>query len=360
MKALIAAGGRATRLRPITWTINKHLIPLANQPMLVHAIRKITEAGIKDVIVNVNPGELEIMKKAIGDGREFNATIRYVEQKGGAQGIAHAVNNAKELLEGEPFMFYLGDNIMLGSLQAMVDQFQTEDCDCVLAFSKVKDPQRFGVPEFDQAGNLIKIIEKPSKPPSDFAQTGVFIYNDSFFDLAFANIQPSDRGEYEISDVNTWLLQNGYKVGHEEVTGWWKDTGKHSDLLEGNALIMDEMKRGDFKIANDTNGAAMQGLVHIGEETTFGKDVLIRGPVIVGDNCHIENAYIGPYTSIGNGVIIKNTEIEHSIIFDEATIDCRKRIVDSLVGLKAQVISTESSLPRGHRMVIGDNSMVEL
>ncbi len=361
MKALIAAGGRATRLRPITWTINKHLIPMTNRPMLAHAIDKIVEAGITDIIVSVNPGETDSMRAALGDGSAWGARLTYLEQRGGALGVAHVVANAEDLLRGEKFLFYLGDNIILGSLKKFVDRFLDEELDCMLAFSRVKDPQRFGVPEFAEDGKtLLRVIEKPAHPPSDFAVTGIYLYNDRYFD-GFFSIKPSSRGEYEISDVNSWFVENG-KVGYEEITGWWKDTGTPDALLEGNALMMDDMPREQFRVDVDVpDSAQVQGLVKIGKGTVIGEKVLIRGPVVIGEHCQIDNAYIGPHTSIGDGASVKNAEVEHSIIFPGASIDTKRRIVSSLIGKNAIVHDAVQTLPRsGSRLVIGDSSSVEL
>ncbi|MBU0646220.1 glucose-1-phosphate thymidylyltransferase [Patescibacteria group bacterium] len=360
MKALIAAGGRATRLRPITWTTNKHLIPLANRPMLWHVIDKIVAAGIKDIIVNVNQGELEMMQKALGDGAYWGAQITYLEQKGGALGVAHVVANAEEHLRGHKFLFFLGDNIILGSINRFVERFQNENLDCMLAFSKVKDPHRFGVPEFAGNGDLLRIIEKPEVPPSDYAVTGIYLYNEEYFD-AFRTLTPSARGEFEISDINTWYIENR-KTGYEEITGWWKDTGTPEALLEGNALVMDDLPRDTFRIKSDVpDGARLQGMVQVGENTRISSDCLIRGPVIIGDNCAITDTYIGPYTAIGNNVKITNTEVEHSIVFDGAQIDTTRRIVNSLIGLNATLRDVKQSHPRtGHQLIVGDNSFVEL
>lgn len=360
MKAIIAAGGRGTRIRPITWTMNKHLIPLANKPMIVHAIEKVKSAGITDVILNVNPGDTE-MSDALGDGSRYGVNLSYLEQQGGARGVAHVVKNAQQAIGDGPFLFYLGDNIVLGDLDRFVRRFTEEQLNCMLAFSRVKDPQRFGVPKFCADGSLECILEKPAEPPSDYAVTGIYIYDAQFFD-AFDAIQPSERGEYEISDINTWYIKNGKKVGWEEITGWWKDTGKPEDLLEGNALIMDEMKRDRFHVAGTVDPSArLQGLVHIGANTVVGPNALIRGPVVIGDNCKINNAYIGPYTSIGNDVTIEGAEIEHSIILEGSTVSTSERLVDSILGHQTTIVSAVGSLPpSGHRLVVGDNSVVEL
>lgn len=361
MKALIAAGGHATRLRPITWTTNKHLIPLANKPMLWHVIRKIADAGITDIIVNVNPGEAGSMSAALGDGSEFGVTLTYLEQKGGARGVAHVVANAEEQLRGHKFLFFLGDNIILGSINRFVERFEQEGLDCMLAFSRVKDPQRFGVPEFNADGSLARILEKPANPPSDFAVTGIYLYNEDYFD-AFAQIDPSPRGEYEISDINTWYITHGRKVGYEEITGWWKDTGTPDALLEGNALIMDCLDRSAFAVEGSVeDGAQIQGDVQIGVGTRVTADCLIRGPVTIGDNCVIEGSYIGPYTSIGSDVKVKNSEVEHSVVFAGATIDTAERICNSLIGLNATILDARRTHPKtAHRLIVGDNSFVEL
>ncbi len=357
MKALITAGGRATRLRPITYTINKHLIPLANKPMIFYAIEKLAAVGVKEIGISMNPGETEL-QKAVGDGARWGVKIVYIEQKGGPLGIAHVVNNAKDFLGDEPFIFYLGDNIILGSLQRFVEKFEKEKLNCVLALSKVRDPQRFGVPEIAN-GRIVRVDEKPSEPKSDYAVTGIYVYDNTFFE-AFAHIKPSVRGEYEISDIHTWLIENGKAVGYEEITGWWKDTGKPEDLLEGNQLLLNEMPDEGREGAEIDPTAIIQGKVSIGKGTVVGPRVLIRGPVAISENCRIENSYVGPYTSLGKGVEIYNTEIEHSVVFDDVDINCSKRIVDSLIGMNATISSAHDTLPLGHKLVVGDNAVVEI
>lgn len=357
MRALITAGGRATRLRPITYTINKHLIPLANKPMIFYAIEKIAETGVTEIGINVNPGEEEI-QKACGDGSKWGVKLTYLEQKGGPKGLAHIIKNAKDFLGDEPFIFYLGDNIILGSIVPFVEKFKASGVNCLLALSKVKDPQRFGVPEL-RDGRIVRVDEKPAEPKSDFAVTGIYVYDANVFKAVEA-VQPSARGEYEISDVHTWLIDHGYAVGYEEITGWWKDTGKPEDLLEGNQLLLNEMTSVSREGAKIDDAAVLQGKVSVGKGTTIGPRSLVRGPVIIGENCRIENSYIGPYTAIGNGVEIYNTEIEHSVVFDDVDLNCSTRIVDSMIGMNATVASAHSTLPRGHKLVIGDNAIVEI
>ncbi len=358
MKALITAGGRATRLRPITWTINKHLIPLANKPMIFYAIEKIAEAGIKEIGINVNVGEEEI-QKACGDGSRWGVKITYIEQVGGPKGLAHILKMARSFLGDEPFIFYLGDNIILGSIVKFVERFTTEKLNGLLALAKVRDPQRFGVPELLD-GKIIRVEEKPAEPKSNFAVTGIYVYDANVFKAVDA-IQPSERGEYEISDVHTWLIEHGYAIGYQEITGWWKDTGKPEDLLEGNQLLLTEMAPGEMVIEGDVaQSAVIHGRVKIGKGTRIGDRCLIRGPVVIGENCVIENSYIGPYTAIGNNVEIYNTEVEHSVIFDYVDINCSKRIVDSMIGQNATVLSAHATLPLGNRLIVGDNAVVEL
>jgi glucose-1-phosphate thymidylyltransferase len=359
MKALITAGGRATRLRPITHTINKHLIPLANKPMIFYALEKVAEAGIKDVFININPGEKEI-QKFVGDGQQWGVRVKYIEQIGGPLGLAHIIKNARSYLENDSFIFYLGDNIILGSLKPLIEKFERENLDMLLTFALVRDPHRFGVPEIVD-GKLIRIIEKPQFPPSNLAQTGIYLYSSKIFE-AVENIQPSPRGEYEISDANTFMIERGYKVGWLETKGWWKDTGKPEDLLEGNALLLlekaiheESKNQGEVE-----DGALIQGKVWIGSGTKIKGKSLIRGPAIIGQNCLIQSAYIGPYTSIGNEVEIYNAEVEHSIIFDYVDINCSVRIVDSLIGYNANITSAHATMPLGHRLIIGDYTVIEL
>ncbi|KKW31685.1 MAG: Glucose-1-phosphate thymidyltransferase [Candidatus Uhrbacteria bacterium GW2011_GWA2_52_8d] len=360
MKALIAAGGHATRLRPITWTRNKHLIPLANRPMLAHVIDKVVDAGITEIFVNVNPGEVDSMRSALGDGSERGVSIAYIEQQGGARGIAHAVANAEEYLKGDSFIFFLGDNILLGGIRHMRERFEREHLDCLIALSRVKDPQRFGVPELDTDGRVLRMFEKPANPPSPFAVTGIYFFSPEYFS-AFKTAKPSARGEYEIMDVINWYIEHR-KVGSQEITGWWKDTGTPDALIEGNALIMDDIPREKYCIeCTPHEDAQIQGSVSIGEGTTISADCMIRGPVMIGKHCTIESSYIGPYTAIGDEVKIKDTEVEHSIIFNGAVIDTTRRIVNSLIGVNAQLVDSHRSHPKtGHRLVIGDNSFVEL
>lgn len=358
MKALITAGGQGTRLRPITYTINKHLFPIANKPMICHALEKVKEAGIKDVAININEGDKEL-PVALGNGKKFGVKITYLEQRGGPLGLAHIVANAKKWIGKEDLLFYLGDNIVASDLSEMIEKFYKEKLDCLLALSKVRDPERFGVPVISK-NRIIRVEEKPKNPKSNYAVTGIYIYRPIILE-AVSKIKPSSRGEYEISDAHTYLISKGAKVGFSEITGWWKDTGKPQDLLEGNSLILGSLKGLEIPYQKLESDWHLEGAIKIGKGTKLKGKVVIRGPVVIGENCLIENACIEPYTSIGDDVVIKGTEVSHSIVCDGTQIlDCGVRIVDSLMGRNSIIKAEDHTLPRGHKLVIGDNAQVEL
>lgn len=341
-KAILTGGGRATRLYPITTTINKHLLPLANKAMIFHAIEKAVAAGIKEIFINVNPGETDLQQH-IGDGGHWGIQVKFFEQTGGPQGIAHVVKLAQPFIGDEPFMFYLSDNILLANLKEMVETFEMNPHDCMLAFARVPDPERFGVPVFDGDNRLVDVIEKPSTPPNNFAQTGIYLYGPKIFFHAFDHIEKSARGEYEISSIHSYLLKNGYRVGHREITGWWKDTGKVEDLLLANQLLLDESSW-------DTAEK-----VRIGGGTTMGSGVTIQGPVIIGENCVLEDCTIGPYVTIGSGSTIRQAHIEHSIILDHATITKRVHLAHSMIGKHVTIADTAAG---PQRLIVGDKSIL--
>ncbi len=356
-KAILTGGGRATRLHPITTTINKHLLPLANKPMIFHAIDKAVEAGIKEIYINTNPGETEL-QKYIGDGGHWGISIKFFEQTGGPQGIAHVVNEARQFIGDEPFMFYLSDNILLGSLKEMVDEFSRGKNDCMLTLSEVPDPERFGVPVFDSAGNLVDVLEKPTAPPNNFAVTGIYLYGPRIFFDTYKKINPSPRGEYEISDIHSVLLKEGKTVGYKEVTGWWKDTGKPDDLLLANQLLLDQLHEGNFPnhgmVEDDV---VIEGKVQIGIGTKIHSGVTLIGPVIIGENCVLSNCTIGPHVTIGPGTTIVNATIKNSMILDGAEVSTRATVANSMIGKKA-IIREKTEQPH-HYYIVGDKTVVE-
>jgi len=357
-KAILTGGGRATRLRPVTSTMNKHLIPLANKPMIFHAIQKAVDAGIEEIFINTNPGETEL-QKYIGDGGHWGIKITFFEQTGGPQGIAHVVNEAKKFIGDDPFMFYLSDNILLGSLKTLFDEFHENNYDAMFAFSKVVDPQRFGVPIFNDTGVIVDVIEKPNNPPNNFAQTGIYLYGPGLFFKIFEKIEKSARGEYEISSINSHLLRNNFKVGHKEITGWWKDTGAANDLIIANRLLLEEMDEKDFKnFGSIDESSKINGKVRIGVGTTIGKNVAINGPVIIGENCSLENCSIDPYTTIGSGSVIKDVSVSNSIVLSNCHFDCSLRITDSIIGGNVHIKKKNND--DFHRLILGEQTLIEL
>ncbi len=362
-KAILTGGGRATRLHPVTTTINKHLLPLANKPMIFHAIEKAVNAGVEEIFINTNPGDTSL-QDFIGDGGHWGISIKFFEQTGGPQGIAHVVNEAKEFIGSDPFMFYLSDNILFGDISGLFAEFENGNYDSMLALSEVKDPQRFGVPIFDENKNLVDVIEKPSNPPNNFAVTGIYLYGPDIFFDAFQNIEKSARGEYEISSIHSYLLKQGSKVGYKEITGWWKDTGKVEDLITANNLLLEKMDNRHFDNDGDNNtkndSPDISGNVKIGIGSQVGDNVKINGPVMIGENCILENCQIGPNVTIGQGTEVYNTTLEDSIILDNAYIDCEIKIHDSLIGKGVKLKKKKDDEKSGHRMVVGDKTIIEM
>ncbi|MDD5766103.1 MAG: glucose-1-phosphate thymidylyltransferase [Candidatus Marinimicrobia bacterium] len=353
MKALITAGGHGTRLRPITHTQNKHLIPIANKPILNYALEYIREAGITDVGIITNKEGSEV-KDVYKDGSQMGLHITYIPQER-PSGLADCVRIAQPFLGNESFVFYLGDNIIVGGIARFIDEFRKSGANCHLVLARVKDPERFGVPELKD-GRIIGIEEKPRKPKSDFAVTGIYIYDPNIFEAVNA-ISPSARGELEISDAHQYLLEKGFKVTYSEITGWWKDTGKPADLLEANRLVLDSFEtRIEGKVDTQSN---LTGRVVI-EPGAEIHNSNVRGPAIIGAGSKIVNAYIGPYTSIDKNCRIENSEIEFSIVSCGCLIRNQKiRIESSLLGKDVQIVDANSK-PFTNRFIVGDQSQIEI
>lgn len=353
MKALITSGGRGTRLRPITHTQNKHLIPIANKPILHYAIEAVAAAGIKEVGIVINADDQSVAQ-AIGSGERWGLRIQYIAQTA-PLGLAHVVKIAEDFIGGEPFIFYLGDNMVVGGVKRFVDRFQADGCNCHLTLARVKDPSRFGVPEM-QGNQIIGVEEKPAHPKSDYAVAGIYVYDSTIFEAVNA-IKPSGRGELEISDAHQYLLKKGYRVTYSEITGWWKDTGKPYDLLEANQLVLENLPQ-------KMNGEVDQRSTLLGkvilEEGARIVNSVVRGPAIIGSNTVIENSYVGPYTSVYNDVIIRDSEVEFSIIMDHCKItDVGIRIESSILGSQAEVVRAGDK-PKTHRFILGAQSRLEL
>ncbi len=337
--------------------------------MIFHAIERAVEAGVEEIFINTNPGETEL-QKYVGDGGHWSIKIKFFEQTGGPQGIAHVVQCAKDFIGDDPFMFFLSDNIVLGNLPEMFEEFAREKYDCMLAFAKVPDNRHLGVPVFDEKGKLIEVWEKPQNPPNDFAQTGIYLYGPKVFFRAFENIKKSARGEYEISDIHTYLLKNNQRVGWKEITGFWKDTGLPEDLLIANKLLLNQMTESDFPNHEAVDSTVeISGKVKIGLGSRIGKSVRIIGPVMIGENCLLENCAIGPNVTIGQGSEVYQASIRDSIVLENALINCEMKIFDSLIG-KGVKLTKRSPLTHpdgfaqgkaeGHKMVIGDKTVIEI
>ena len=352
MKALILSGGHGTRLRPLTYSQQKQLIPVANKPVLFYAIEDVIEAGIHEIGIIVGPNA-ELVKKTVLS-REWDAEIEFIYQ-GEPKGLAHAILVARDYLGDDDFVMYLGDNILREGIVKHLEHFKEGNFDASILLQEVPNPQQFGVAELSEDGKTIKrLVEKPRVPPSNLALVGIYFFKPIIHE-AVRNIKPSWRNELEITDAIQWLIDNGYKVGWTKVTGWWKDTGKPEDILEANRLILDDIKR-DVRVKTQ---AKIIGRVIIEEGTDIDGNTVIKGPAIIGKNCRIRNAYIGPYTSIGDNCIIENTEIEDSIILEGCEIRNAGRILESLIGRGVKIIKRDN-YPMGRKLVVGDNSQLIL
>jgi glucose-1-phosphate thymidylyltransferase len=360
VKALILAGGAGTRLRPITHTSAKQLVPVANKPILFYGLEQMAEAGIVEVGIVVGDTEEEI-RAAVGDGSDWGLKVTYIPQAA-PLGLAHCVLIAGDFLGDDHFVMYLGDNLLRQGVKVFVDRFESDARDgsaepavAQILLARVPDPQRFGVAELDAEGHVLRLVEKPVDPPSDLALVGVYLFDRTIQDAVRA-IEPSGRGELEITDAIQWLLDHGHRVNHQVVDGWWIDTGKLDALLEGNRLILETLEQrvdGDVDAASRIEGRVV---VCAGAEVVGST---IRGPAIIGAGTRIEDSFVGPYTSIAERCQVIRSEIEHSVILDDSRILDIPRVEDSLIG-KQVVVTRSERRPRANRFMLGDHSQVDL
>ncbi len=353
MKGVILHGGAGTRLRPLSYSGPKQLIPVANKPVSQYVLEDLVSCGITDVAIILGETFPELVREHYGDGSKFGAKITYIYQ-GKPLGIAHAVGLCEEFVGDEKFVVYLGDNLLQHGIGPYLKKFQESDADAMVLLKEVEDPRRFGVAQFDEQGKLVKLVEKPREPPSNYALVGVYFLTPVIFDM-IKRLKPSWRGEYEITDALQMLIDGGYKVDYAIVDGWWLDTGKKDDILYANALILDErIKR---RIKGEVKDSRVEGRVYV-EEGARIVSSKVRGPAILGKGCLVENSYIGPYTSIGDGARIINSSVEYSVILGGATIKNVIRLEESLVGKNATIIGEgKKGVMRLH---VGDYSVVEL
>lgn len=354
MKGLILSGGKGTRLRPITHTSAKQLIPIANKPILYYAIENLVEAGITDIGIIVGDTKNEIIE-AVGDGKKFNAKITFIEQDK-PLGLAHAVLTAEEFIKDEPFVMFLGDNFITGGIKDLVNDFNAKKPNSLILLTPVKNPQDFGVANLKDK-KVVKLEEKPKNPKSDLALVGVYIFDKNIF-TASKEIKPSWRGELEITDAIQKLIDKGLKVIPHLVKGWWKDTGKLEDILEANRIVLEGI---DSSIKGSVDKTSnITGRVILEKGAVVKDNSVIRGPVIIGKNSKIINSYVGPFTSIYDDCIIQSSEVEHSIILENsAIIDLDSRLESSLIGKDVKIYRIDSK-PKVHKIMVGDHSLVGL
>lgn len=351
MKALILSGGHGTRLRPITHSQQKQLIPVANKPILFYTIEDVIEAGAQDVGIILGPNKEKVID-AVQSAR-WDANIEFIYQ-GEPKGLAHTILVSEDFLGDEEFIMYLGDNIIKGGITRHAEKFRRLAPDSMVLLTQVNEPQRFGVAELDAQGNVLRLVEKPEVPPSNFALAGIYFFNPVIIE-ACKSIKPSWRNELEITEAIQWLIDNGRRVEASFVGGWWKDTGKAEDILDANRLILDDIEPKNEGTLRDSRlfGRAVIGQGSIIEGST------VKGPCIVGRDCRISNTYIGPYTSINDGCNIEGTEIEDSVIMEGCSIMNAGRILESLIGKNVR-IRENGFKPLGNRFVVGDNSDIVL
>ena len=354
MKGVMLHGGAGTRLRPLTFSGPKQLIPVANKPVSQYVLEDLVSAGITDIAIVLGETFPELVREHYGDGSRFGCKITYVYQ-GKPLGIAHAVGLCRDFVGDESFVVYLGDNLLQHGIKKYLEQFLNGDYDAFILLKEVEDPTRFGVAEFDEKGRLVRLVEKPKIPPSNYALVGVYFFKPVIFDM-IKELKPSWRGELEITDAIQTLLDRGYRVSYAIVEGWWLDTGKKDDILHANALILDErIKR---SIQGEIIDSRVEGRVTI-EEGARVENSVIRGPAIIGRNSLIRNSFIGPYTSIDEGSQIIDSSVEYCVILRGAIIRDVDRLEESLVGRYAKIVKKEGRR-RALRLNVGDYSEVYL
>jgi glucose-1-phosphate thymidylyltransferase len=352
LKGLILSGGKGTRLRPITHTSAKQLVPVANKPVLFYGIEAMAAAGIKQVGIIIAPETGDEIRGAAGDGSRFGVEITYIVQDEPA-GLAHAVLTAEPFLGSNPFVMYLGDNLLQGGIAELVNAFRSHGPEALILLTAVPDPENYGVAELDDAGAVVRLVEKPTEPASDLALVGVYMFTPLIHDAARA-IEPSARGELEITDAIQWLVDGGKRVESHVVRGWWKDTGRLDDMLDANRLILETVER---RVEGELVDSQVDGRVVV-EPGARLERATVRGPAVIGSGALLRDAYVGPYTAVGAGCIIEAAEVEHSILLEASSVrGLEGRMESSLLG-KNVAISRDDRQPRAYRFMVGDNSEI--
>jgi len=354
LKGLILSGGAGTRLRPITHTSAKQLVPVANKPVLFYGIEALVDAGVTEIGIVIAPETGEEIRAAVGDGSSFGAAVTYIVQDE-PKGLAHAVLTAEEFIGSSPFVMYLGDNLLADGLRGLVAGFREAEPDALILLTPVSDPQSYGVAELEDE-RVVRLVEKPKEPPSNLALVGVYLFAPAIFDAA-RTLEPSWRGELEITEAIQELIDRGSDVRSEVVSGWWKDTGQLADMLEANRLVLEEI---GTRIEGEVDDASrVEGRVVI-EEGAVVSGSVVRGPAVIGSGARIEDAYVGPYTSIGEDVRICRSEVEHSIVLAGSVVeDLGTRMEASLLGREVKLTRSDG-MPKTLRMLVGDKSEIEI
>jgi glucose-1-phosphate thymidylyltransferase len=357
MKGVILSGGTGSRLRPITHTGPKQLVPIANKPVLEYAVDDLVEAGIDEVAVVLgNKGRDEI-QAYLGDGSAWGIDITYIVQ-GAPLGLAHAVGCARDFVGDEPFVVYLGDDLMREGIVDLVDDFDPETYAAGIGLQQVDEPSRYGIVDVNERGDVTQLVEKPDDPPNDLALIGIYVFTPAIFEQ-IEGLEKSWRGEYEITEAIQGLLDDGHRIQSHVVNGWWKDTGKPEDVLHANRLVLDDLDPVVEGTIEDTE--QVTGRVEVGENAVVETGAVVRGPVSIGDGTRIgSEAYLGPYTSIGENCEVDEAHIEASVVIGDATVTADRTIVDSLIGRNTTITSSSSRKPAGDRMVVGRNTSLEL
>jgi glucose-1-phosphate thymidylyltransferase len=352
LKGLILSGGRGTRLRPITFTSAKQLVPVANKPVLFYGIEAMAAAGIREVGIIIAPETGDEIRAVAGDGSRFGVQITYIVQDE-PLGLAHAVLTAEPFLGRSPFVMYLGDNLLQGGMEELVDAFREHEPEALILLTPVPDPQNYGVAELGADGAVVRLVEKPEEPATDLALVGVYMFTPLVHEAARA-IRPSARGELEITDAIQWLVDGGRRVEPHVVRGWWKDTGRLDDMLEANRLILDTVVR---RVDGELRDAQVDGRVVVEAGATLER-ATVRGPAIIGAGAVVRDAYIGPYTAVGSNCVIEGAEVEHSILLEGSSVrDLDGRMESSLLG-RDVAISRGDRQPRAYRFMVGDKSEI--
>ncbi len=352
MKALILSGGKGTRLYPLTYTSAKQLIPVANKPILFRVIEAIRDAGIDDIGIVVGDTAEEI-KTAVGRGGRWGVDVAYIHQDN-PLGLAHAVKVSQDFLEEEPFVMFLGDNVIQGGICELVQQFQQSDWNSQIVLTRVEHPERYGVAELNGEGRVVHLVEKPEEPPSDLALVGIYMF-DRHVHQAVDSITPSWRGELEITDAIQWLVENEFKVYPYIHRGWWIDTGEPNELLKANGLVLEGLVPEVVGYVDRDSEADGRVTVEKGAEVI---NSVVRGPSIIGERARIVNSYVGPFTSIYHDVVIENSEIERAIVLEDSVIrDIPARIQDSLIGRNVRLVRSPMK-PKAYKLTLGDHSQV--